>query len=87
MEKKINEIMTLVLTLNLNTIDDYFVYYSGHVDRLEVDVHDGGYDAEKERTNLFDAYLSDEDLDKKLDKVIDELKRRLVDAVLRGDMV
>lgn len=87
MEKKVNEIMTLVLTLNMHTADDYHVYYSGHVDRLEVDVHDGGYEAEKERTNLLDAYLNDENLDKKLDKTIDELKRRLVDAVLRGDLV
>ena len=67
------KILGLAYDVNSKGKDHIFVRFSGHVNQIEVDIHIGGWDKEKDYDKQFSFYL-DEDFEQPAKECIKFLK-------------
>lgn len=75
MNKKLHKILQLCLIAKEKGIDAFF-WYSPHVNGILIDIHEKGFNTNKD-CKTFRIYTDFEDAEEKADKVIDYLKNLL----------
>ncbi len=74
----ITQINLLCIDISTTTKHDAHFKYSGHANLLNVNVDEGGFNADIDSVNLINAYLDDPNLAAKLQAVINKLGEYLV---------
>lgn len=91
MVDKITELAGLLTKLHATTDDTVFFDFSGHVDLLTVQVHEGGYYnttetigdttvTKKSEPKSFVVWLYHDDTEENINNIIDYVKERLANA-------